>query len=292
MKKTLLGLLTAVLFSAVHAQINEPAFASVKYRFTHVMDTTHRNEPYTETMMLLLGKQSSAYQSYDKILRDSILNKQVEEQLRSGSRNLVIGSPGMKQVSREVIYKDVATGKISKLENLMGNYLIETPAEQINWTIEPDTKNFNDLVCQKATARFKGRNYTAWFCSQLPYSNGPWKLGGLPGLVLEAYDDKKEVVFAFESFEDVSQRQVAIKTPSNTTRATQAEFTQLQEAYKKDPQGFMRTRMAGSGGGGGNIIGVTTGGSISASSMPMSINVTGGSSKKQEMNNPIEKADQ
>jgi GLPGLI family protein len=290
MKKTLLGLLTAVLFSSVHAQINEPAFASVKYRFTHVTDTMHRNEPYTETMMLLLGKQSSAYQSYDKILRDSILNKQVEEQLRAGSRNLVIGSPGMKQVSREVIYKDMSTGKISKLENLMGNYLIETPAEQINWTIEPDTRNFNDLVCQKATARFKGRNYTAWFCSQLPYSNGPWKLGGLPGLILEAYDDQKEVVFAFESFEDVSQRQMAIKTPSNTTKATQAEFTQLQAAYKKDPQGFMRTRMAGSGVSVGNIS--VTGGSISAASVPMSINVTSGSSKKQEMNNPIEKADQ
>jgi len=178
----------------------------------------------------------------------------------------------------------------------MGNYLIDDPAPELNWSIEPDTKAFQELICQKATASFKGRHYTAWFCSQLPYSNGPWKLGGLPGLILEAYDDKKEVVFAFESFEDVTQRNMAIKTPYNTTKATQAEFAQLQEAFKKDPQGFMKTRMAGSGLSVGSAPSGSVGGGMMGAATISSVNVVSasgsGAAKKKEMNNPIEKAGQ
>jgi GLPGLI family protein len=80
---------------------------------------------------------------------------------------------------------------LNRVENLLKNYLIEEELPSINWTVMQETKDIGGLSCQKATAAFRGRNYTAWFSAQLPYSNGPWKLGGLPGLIVEAADENK-----------------------------------------------------------------------------------------------------
>jgi len=58
-----------------------------------------------------------------------------------------------------------------------------------NWTMTDETKNENGLVLQKAVTFFRGRTYNAWFTEQLPGSFGPWKLGGLPGTILELYTE-------------------------------------------------------------------------------------------------------
>ena len=43
-------------------------------------------------------------------------------------------------------------------------------------------------ICQLATCHYRGRIWNAWFSPDIPVSEGPWKLFGLPGLVLEAND--------------------------------------------------------------------------------------------------------
>jgi len=50
-------------------------------------------------------------------------------------------------------------------------------------------------LCQKAEGDFRGRHYIAWFSNKILIPDGPWKLCGLPGLILEAYDEKKTVYF-------------------------------------------------------------------------------------------------
>lgn len=66
----------------------------------------------------------------------------------------------------------------------------------INWNISDSTKNIGNYPVQKATAQFRGRNYTVWFTPDIPLPYGPWKLQGLPGLILEAYDKSGHVNFS------------------------------------------------------------------------------------------------
>lgn len=57
------------------------------------------------------------------------------------------------------------------------------------WNLKDGTKKIGNFNCQKATITFRGRNYTAWYTNEIPVSFGPWKFQGLPGLILEVYDE-------------------------------------------------------------------------------------------------------
>jgi len=72
---------------------------------------------------------------------------------------------------------------------------------KLNWKIENETKKIGNFNCKKAMTDFRGHTYTAWFTEDIPVSYGPWKLNGLPGLILEAYDTNKEFYVYFKSVE-------------------------------------------------------------------------------------------
>lgn len=56
----------------------------------------------------------------------------------------------------------------------------------IEWTIGDSTTTILDYECMMATAMVHGREWTAWFTPEIPVGDGPWKLFGLPGLILKA----------------------------------------------------------------------------------------------------------
>lgn len=69
---------------------------------------------------------------------------------------------------------------------------------EIQWQIENETKVIDNQVCYKATAKKYGRNWIAYFSKEYPFSYGPYKFNGLPGLVFEIYDDKDEYHFTLK----------------------------------------------------------------------------------------------
>ena len=75
-------------------------------------------------------------------------------------------------------------------DTFIPTYYVKEKAYFINWELQDETKKVNNFTCQKAIGKFRGRNYTAWFTADIPLSYGPWKLNGLPGLILEVYDDE------------------------------------------------------------------------------------------------------
>lgn len=74
-------------------------------------------------------------------------------------------------------------------------FLISEELGNISWEIIDEQKQIGDFMCQKAYGRYKGRDYAVWFAPDIPISLGPWKLNGLPGIILEAEDSQKEVWF-------------------------------------------------------------------------------------------------
>lgn len=67
--------------------------------------------------------------------------------------------------------------------------------DKINWKLSDETKVEGQYKLQKATTIFGGRTWEAWFCKDINLSEGPYKFRGLPGLIFEIEDSKKNYIF-------------------------------------------------------------------------------------------------
>ncbi|GHU72365.1 hypothetical protein FACS189413_15350 [Bacteroidia bacterium] len=95
-------------------------------------------------------------------------------------------------------YKDYSKNILAEYAYMpmrIPDYQYSEEIPDISWEIYEDTLSIISYLCQKATCSFRGRNYTAWFCPDIPINNGPWKFGGLPGLILKIYDEQNDYVF-------------------------------------------------------------------------------------------------
>jgi len=275
MKKQLLITL-ALLGVCMTAKAQKPDTARVlvHYKFTHVTDPTDRAHPYTENMVLLVGKTASVYKSYDGMVADEQFRKAyVKAAANSPDGNIMIDRSGASLRTQYFQYPN-AQKLLTKDYVMVTEYLIEGPMPAIDWRISGDTATFGGLHCQKGTGHFKGRDYIVWFCPDLPVHTGPWKLNGLPGVIVDAHDTKNEVIFQFDGVEKaffaevkpiagagVAEKDVPpilrglddnpniIAPPARAIKATQKEYDKLKGGMQKNPNALLQG-MAAAGGAG------------------------------------------
>ena len=98
-----------------------------------------------------------------------------------------------------IIYKNLRDSILIFREDFKKSAIIvnEPKLPKILWQISDEKKMVYVYECQKATTFFRGRNYTAWFTRKIPIANGPWKLHGLPGLILEFQTDDNKYRMKF-----------------------------------------------------------------------------------------------
>lgn len=86
-------------------------------------------------------------------------------------------------------YKEKELSVVDFYDNQYYEYKEYMP--NFEWVITDSIKEIKGYQCVSAQCTAYGRNWTAWFCPDLPWTDGPWKFSGLPGLVVEAYDSNR-----------------------------------------------------------------------------------------------------
>jgi GLPGLI family protein len=229
------------------AQTPDKAIWLAHYNFTHKADTSQGATLYTEKFILLLGKNASVYRSLDKQLNEEATAAEIASQVKASANPHAVDLTlhGAPVTTTDEYYQYIGDNKLYTEKKIINYYVTEEPMPVINWKVTKDTMSFAGQRCQKAMAHFKGRDYIAWFSPDLPFRNGPWKLNGLPGLIVEAYDTKKEVVFNFAGFEDKSQSTDMISVDQTDIKASVDELEKLHQAQLADPRGFAKAMRGG-----------------------------------------------
>lgn len=69
-----------------------------------------------------------------------------------------------------------------------------------DWKVLNDTATILGYHCLKAICNFRGRAYEAWFAPGIHLAEGPWKFGGLPGLIIKLEDTQHQYQFELVNF--------------------------------------------------------------------------------------------
>lgn len=115
---------------------------------------------------------------------------------------------------------------------------------KISWKIEKETKKTSSLQLQKATAKFGGRNWIAWFSKDIPFQEGPYKFYGLPGLIVEIYDDNENYHFSLNKSENFTETQFISFYKNAKARGVEIPYSKYQSmllSYYHDPIKFINS---------------------------------------------------
>jgi len=123
------------------------------------------------------------------------------------------------------------------------NVVIEENLYPFDWNITGETKQIADYICTKATTRFRGRDYEVWFTEEIATQAGPWKMHGLPGLILELYDTEHLIVIHAKkiSTQSLGKEQAGLINKIQKTKTI--SFREYDKLFKKHAQELINQMM-------------------------------------------------
>lgn len=91
--------------------------------------------------------------------------------------------------SLEILIGAPEQGKYTYINKVgVDQFMYEESLPDMNWELTDSVKTVCGYKCHQAQAEVYGRTWTVWYATEIPIPYGPYVLGGLPGLILEAVD--------------------------------------------------------------------------------------------------------
>ncbi|MDD4700287.1 MAG: GLPGLI family protein [Oscillospiraceae bacterium] len=236
------------------SDVLESASIGVIYSFSQIAKKDRADIFITDTMALTIGKNCSVYYDWNKKRRDSINSKIIPiEKVKSVNvfkdESLLLSR--LERMQEPTFISDESKGESERIYKSRTKGEILTididPSEERNpptptylqviefispqeWTISEDTLTVLGYTCLEAVTTFRGRNYKAWFTLDIPVNKGPWKLYGLPGMILKVEDD--DGVFRFQAIGISQISHESIKLPTDR-KIVPSSLKQLDD-YRKN----------------------------------------------------------
>ena len=163
------------------------------YEYHFVRDTLNKSDVSKELMYLDISKHGSKFYSRDVFVRDSMRIAKYEKEIAAtGSMNFTgIATPRKNALVSYKVFKTYPAYKIS-LQTRNGSDLYNVLDDRkIDWKILPEKMKIGEFEAQKAVTTFGGRKWIAWFSTEFPFQDGPYKFHGLPGLIIKLEDESK-----------------------------------------------------------------------------------------------------
>jgi GLPGLI family protein len=161
------------------------------YEYKYIPNSKEKDTIRKDMMALDITEKGSIYQSLSSMERDSIVKARVAEMMKNpeGNKKLDFSSGKFQKGSVEyVVNKSYPDYKTTLKQRVQADTYIISDDKKIDWKIGTETQKIMNYTVQKATTNFGGRNWVAWFTTDLPFPDGPYKFHGLPGLIVKLED--------------------------------------------------------------------------------------------------------
>jgi GLPGLI family protein len=202
----------------------------ITYSLNYVPDSLKPQQNLKDRKTLLIGDKINYFYSYYLRLADSALTADFDK----GKNSAPIKPSAGVQGEGGQIYTYPATKERTVVESItdLSTYRYQETVENLQWELCADTCTILSYPCLKAITRFRGRDWTIWFTMDIPIDAGPWKLCGLPGLIMKASDSKGHYVFECIGIEQlVQKKEPVIIRKEDYTDCTRIEYMKAQKRF-------------------------------------------------------------
>lgn len=228
-------------FAAITAMAQGKVGIEVSYRYSHPVQTMRSAEPDVTNQYILLtdGSQSKFYSPKTEYIDSIESTPEGFEKFNTFKRicyekkqsDLIPRVDGSFYIVKNGDHDRMLTFDIASATR----FRWEESIPHIGWTTTDSTINILGYECFMATADFHGRKWTAWFAPEIPVSDGPWKLCGLPGIILKAECDSGQYSFVADGIRNKQNPEYRIYGEENWEPIKREEFWLLRRECLENP---------------------------------------------------------
>jgi GLPGLI family protein len=213
------------------------------YLLTSVKDPAKPEEKSEDMQILQIGSRvSKCYSQYYVEHSGEALR------LMKNGAQVIPGSVHKGYYGYEVFKNYPSENKVTVTELgyfLGAKYIYEEDAAVFDWQLHDEFMDLLGHNCQKATVSFRGREWTAWFAADIAASGGPWKFGGLPGIILRIYDSQHHYVWDCVGIDRALWHEPIKFYNIDFTRISRKELDMLFREMHKNEAAYMRSAGGG-----------------------------------------------
>lgn len=221
-----------LLFTAANYGFSQSNQFIYEYRFKS--DSLHRDQSDKENIVLQISPHGSKCYSQVKAVYDSVMNATFKKAVFSQQSHYDFTKLKSAKVKWEVVKKYPSYKSVLKT-NIGNTRLALHNKETLSWKISSEKDEILGYKVQKATAFWRGRNWTAWFTQEIPLQDGPYEFSGLPGLILKIEDSKADHSFTLiASRKNSGENKSDLLINEKEIEVTEEKFRKLWTDYKRD----------------------------------------------------------
>ena len=170
--------------------ILDSSYLNLVYRFRCKASASDNKCSNEDEMNLLIGKKYTAYYSENLYELDKKCTELSKKQLiNQGSEPNWQGYEILRDITHNIF---VVNNRIPYMDDVC-QYEESIPV--MKWKLAVGSDTVMGYKCKKAVTDFGGHSFNVWYTPDIPLSYGPWKFGGLPGLILKVVDTNNNYIF-------------------------------------------------------------------------------------------------
>ncbi len=214
----------------------------ISYDYPHKRLKTDVKAYDTEYKMLLLA--NSGYSKFfsprteyldslrstpsGKAIYNKMMSVGVKKAIETGDESSIPTSQGLLYVFKN---RGDSIVKVYDQAGMLEKGYYSEPLAEMVWEVSDSIKTILGYECIMAETDYHGRHWTVWFTPDIPIQDGPWKLCGLPGLILEAGESTGQHQFIATGIESSNQEIVPIYNPKKYDKMTRKDMLRGMRQY-------------------------------------------------------------
>lgn len=202
------------------------------YQVTMKPNSDDKKDIKTENVYLDITPEKSVFVAENRVKRDSLMDRM----RTTGNFN----REAMQDLRSNIEYtveKDFKTQKSTFKQRIGRDIYSYEEDRTFDWKILPETVTIGNYKAQKATTNFAGRTWNAWFTTEVPFQDGPYKFSGLPGLIVKLEDETGDYSFDLKETKKIAEA-ARLQDRGNVVKVKRTDFDKQQAKFTKDPMSF------------------------------------------------------